>query len=173
MAHTAEETIMSNLFITTSRKPKLFTRKLAKMLAGLLGAETENRGKRSFGEVIERAEVRGRTRLIAIYEKKGNPESLNFFEEDWLYPVIVIQSVIFPPEEPRRLPQVGVVTAKDEEGKRMKKLFALGSGGLELDPTGVEMELSAKRIAFFHGGKQVGPEVRIKALADAINSEPE
>jgi len=164
---------MSQLFVTTSRKPSVLTRKLAKALAGLLGAETENRGKRSFGEVVERAETQGRTRIIAIYEKKGNPESLNFFENDWLSPVVVIQSVIFPPQEAMRLPQVGVVTTKDEEGKKLEKLFALGEGhaGLQLDPTGVEMELSGKKIAFYLDGKQVGPEVRIKALAELDNKD--
>ncbi len=75
---------MSNLYITTSRKPKNSTRKLVKWLAILMKAKKENRGKRDFGEIEERAKTFGCPNLLFIYERHGNPDSLNFYRKNWL-----------------------------------------------------------------------------------------
>ena len=47
------------LYVSTSRKPTQKTRILAKWLARLLGGGSENRGKRSVGEIAQRMGGKG------------------------------------------------------------------------------------------------------------------
>ncbi|NYZ78160.1 hypothetical protein H0N96_02040 [Candidatus Micrarchaeota archaeon] len=168
---------MTNLYITTSRKPSQSTRKLARWFALLTGAVSENRGKSSVGECVERARVLGMTRLLFVYEKQGNPVELAFYDASaqseseneggaWLEPSIAILGVSFPEEKQKLGRAFKHVRVKplDAEGEEVKKLFAFEQeefeevGAREL----VEIIAGGGRLSFKIAGKQVGPALKIK-----------
>lgn len=164
------------IFVSTSRKPSQETRRLARWLALLAGGETENRGKRSVGEVAARAAVRGFSRVLFIYEKHGTPRELVFFDEDkgWLEPGIILSGVVFPDKEREkeagkggkrpRLPGAARVVAVDAAGEKIKGLFGIGEKGKEgvEEDSGdfVEIRVGEKEISFQYCGKQVGPRLK-------------
>lgn len=80
------------IYITTSRKPSQLTRRIARYLGRVFGTY-ENRGKRSMAEIVARANTAGYTRIMFMYEKKGNPSELSFYEDEWLEPLIKIRGV--------------------------------------------------------------------------------
>lgn len=155
---------MSSLYISTSRKPGKNTRQLAKWLSIILNAEYENRGKKSLSETRERAEFHGRKRILFIYEKKGNPYSINFFEKDWIYPEILVKSVEFPEERKERIKNPGEVkiVCEDSVGKKIAELF-----NIQNEPeAGVEMHLSSKEISFKQNEQPIGPKIKLIGLKE-------
>lgn len=140
---------MSSLYVTTCRHPTPGTRRLVKWLAALLGAKTENRGKRSFDELLSRAEAFGCKRLLFVYESHGNPSELRFYEGEWLG-VVPIKSVGMPTEKPRQYSGVEV-EASDEYGKKLAGLFDLP----EPEVAGVKLVLGGCEAAFFHGSNKL------------------
>jgi rRNA maturation protein Rpf1 len=162
-----------NLFVSTSRKPSAQTRKLARWLARLLGAGTENRGKRSVEEVMRRAAARGFSRVLFIHEAKGNPSELVFRDENegWLEPSIAVSGVVMPPEGKRaRIPKSVSAKALDSEGRKIAALF----GAEETDGGGEALLLiaSAREIAFeMPEGECVGPTIKVSALAARRKAE--
>jgi rRNA maturation protein Rpf1 len=76
------------MYITSSRKPSLITKRLGRTFARLLprGAY-ENRGKKNVDEIAARAKALGKSRALLIYENKGNPEKLVFMEigKEWMW----------------------------------------------------------------------------------------
>lgn len=168
---------MTNLYITTSRKPSQATRKLARWLALLANAASENRGKRSVGDCVERARALGMTRLLFVYEKQGNPVELAFYDASaqtegeseggaWLEPSIAILGVSFPEEKQKLGRAFKHVRVKplDAEGEEVEKLFAFEQeefeqvGAREL----VEITAGGGKLSFKIAGKQVGPVLKIK-----------
>ena len=152
------------LYVSTSRKPSVLSRKLVRWLALLCGGMTENRGKRSVFECMQRAESKGFKRLAFVYEKYGNPSELAFFQGQWLNPVIEIQSIAFPTEKKQRVPKGFSATAVDEEGKKIVDLFTGGASGLEETETGLVMQAGKKEIKFVYDGETVGPVIKVKSL---------
>lgn len=150
------------LFVSTSRKPRQETRKLAKWLARFLG-ETENRGKRSVDEVVARAENKGFKRLVFVYERGGRPCELVFFENKWLEPSLRVKGARYPEKGggTTRIPAVKdlVVVADDAQGEKMKELL----GGFD-EPEGepVEMHLSKKKLYFVLKGRETGFEILLR-----------
>ncbi|MFH0836131.1 MAG: hypothetical protein V1834_03140 [Candidatus Micrarchaeota archaeon] len=153
-----------DLFVSTSRKPSQHTRTLARQLAHALRATYDNRGKRSLSEVAAIAEQKGLTRLMIVYEKHGNPHSLNFLADgEWLNPVVLIGRVELRERGRVKLPRDVSFKAKDEDGERLAKLF-----GFEKAETSdaVTCMLSRKSIEFEYDGVKVGPVVEIRNLID-------
>jgi hypothetical protein len=86
------------MYLTTSRKPSLTTKRLCRVLARLLPRGTyENRGKKSIEDVVSRAKKLGKSRVLLIYEHKGNPDKMTFMEIgkewNWLSPEIRIEKL--------------------------------------------------------------------------------
>src|SRR3989344_1172822 len=138
------------LYVSTSRKPTQKTRILAKWLARLLGGGSENRGKRSVGEIAQRMGGKGFSRAVFVYEKHGNPFSLNFFdaEEGWLYPEVLIGDFSVLKGEKRR---IGIATsAKSEDAGGRKILELAGFEHAEVDD-GLRLVAGAEEIAFYDG----------------------
>ncbi|MBI5228755.1 hypothetical protein HY991_01495 [Candidatus Micrarchaeota archaeon] len=150
------------LYITTSRKPSQLTRRFVKWLEFLLEGEAENRGKRNIEEIAERARGKGFARILFVYEKKGNPERLCFYENGWLEPEVLIKGVILPKGKPDRRKlklQRGIsVTAEDEVGREIKGLLGFEGEG------GKEVRINRERISFLSSGKEIGLVIRISGL---------
>ncbi len=147
------------LYVTTSRKPSVATRKLARAIATLAGGECENRGKRSVQEAVERAQARGFKRLALVYENHGNPSEVLFLEkENWLGR-IVINSVVFPSEKPAsRVPQGAVPggVADGEKGRAILELF-----GVKERKAAVSIHASQNELSFTVNGEPWGPLVKL------------
>ncbi|MFH1442512.1 MAG: hypothetical protein ABIG96_00605 [Candidatus Micrarchaeota archaeon] len=149
------------LYISTGRKPSVTTRKLARLLSLILNAKYENRGKRSVDDVCERAEKSGCSRIAFIYEKKGNPSSIQFFdsEKGWLKEEFIIAGVVVPEFEKRkRIPQQMEVKSDDENGKKIIRLLGLEESDEFPSPLhgifsgrGMEFLLNNEKILFLKG----------------------
>ena len=110
------------------------------------------------------AERKGLTRLLIVYEKHGNPHSLNFWSDgEWLNPVVLIKAVQLRDKGRIKLPKEITVKAEGADGKKIAKLFAFEEP--ETDDA-VVCKLSAERIEFEYEGEHVGPVVEIRGLID-------
>ncbi|MGB9577076.1 MAG: hypothetical protein ACP5O3_01430 [Candidatus Micrarchaeia archaeon] len=146
---------MSSIYVTTSRKPSQLTRRLARWLELLLAAEYENRGKKSFDEVRERARTLGLKKILFVYERNGNPDRIAVWDADWREPEIRLRSVVFPPKSRVEVPRETKVVAEDEFGEKVAKLLDLR------EPEGefVEARVSSKKICFSFNGEEIGPKI--------------
>lgn len=153
-----------NLLVSTSRKPNQYTRTLARQLAHALRAGFENRGKRALSEMVAIAEQKGLTRLLLVYERHGNPHSLNFWADgEWLNPVIMLGGVNLRERGRIKLPREVTGKASDAEGKRLLKLFGFEKPEVR---DAVVVKLSGKEITFECDGVGFGPVVEIRKLLD-------
>ena len=149
------------IYVTTSRKPSVLTRRLARWLVALFGGESENRGKRSVGEIIERASGLGLSRVLIIGEDHGNPRKLSFLEDGEWRPSILLAGVEAPGERPRMFRRIGG-SASDAVGKKI-----LGLVGTEPDDTALLVaSASARELSFSLDGMPVGPRLKILRLVD-------
>lgn len=142
------------LYVSTSRKPSLPTRRLSRWLEIFFGGECENRGKRSVEEIVARAEAKGYKRILLVFESHGNPSELVFLEkENWLGK-IVLRSVAFPKEKSLRIPQSASRggAALDVAGEKMLSLF-----GLKQKSPRVLLRASSSQISFSLDGIACGP----------------
>jgi hypothetical protein len=167
---------VSNLYVTTSRKPSVQTRKLARWLERLLGAACENRGKRSVEEVVARAAERGLSRVLFVHEARGNPSELVFRDEarGWLEPSIAISGVVMPERSKRvRVPKEVKAKPLDAAGEKIAALFGL-EDAIEEEEKEEEKEgealalVASAREIFFEApdGERVGPVIKIARLAN-------
>ena len=157
------------VYVTTSRKPSLTTRRLAKELARALRAESENRGKRSVQEILERAEAKGHSRCLLIYEDNGNPSKLCFLEKGKWLPCLLLKGISFAEAEEkqgkkRRLPGVSKTIAEDAEGREMAGLFEECVN--EEIGEGVEIKANKNEISFWLARERVGPVLKIKGVEE-------
>jgi len=149
------------------------------MLSLFTSATSENRGKKSVSECVERARALGITRLLFVYEKQGNPNELAFYDASaqneagieggaWLEPSIEILGVSFPKRKLKlgRAFKHVRVKALDAEGEEVKKLFAFETRQEEFEEISarelVEIVACSERLSFKIAGKQVGPVLKIK-----------
>lgn len=144
----------TNLYVTTSRKPAQLTRRVARTLARLLGATYENRGKGSVNEVGTRAAQLGLSRVLFVYESHGNPARLAFWEDGWLPEEFAISGVREPSEKPsRRSPDHVVLSALDEEGNQLGRLFNIS--GNDEGGRAVELRAGKATLRFTLDGQEV------------------
>jgi rRNA maturation protein Rpf1 len=179
---------MSSLYITTSRKPSALARKLIKILAIILHAKRENRGKRSLDEVVARAENFGRRRVAVIFERNGNPYSLNFYEDGWLEPEVRMKSFkIFSEKEKKKgQPKPGLSGDGNEDDESDEDSGDEEFGGDKKDtfasrfPQAVKVSIddspSSKRIVELFGferDEKSGLELKIEkgAMLFSLNGE--
>ncbi|MFH1750902.1 MAG: hypothetical protein ABH863_04450 [Candidatus Micrarchaeota archaeon] len=141
---------MSSLYLSTGRKPSQLTRKVARLLSLILQAKYENRGKKSVDEVCIRAEKFGCQKVAFIYEKKGNPASIEFFDEEkgWLPEIISISGIYLPKRKgKKRIPPSIQLICEGSEGLAMRELL-----GVEGEAEGIASPLvgvlSEKGLAF-------------------------
>ena len=160
------------IYVTTSRKPSMPTRRLAKWLVALLGGEGENRGKRSLQEALERAEAKGFDRVLVINEDHGNPGKLSFVQGGGWKESILLKSIELPAaeRERRRFPRAVVGKAVDAAGEKILALLGVGANEGE-GPDGrgvdfVEVSAGAREISFSVGGKRAGPVLKILGLVE-------
>ncbi len=131
----------------------MLARKLCRWLELLLGAECENRGKRSLQECVDRAEAKGFKRVLLVYEAFGNPRKLVFLEREKWLGKIVLSGVKLPEGKQSRVPEgVRGGVALDGKGRDVLALFGLapGKGVVELVAGGGE-------VSFKVGGVPRGP----------------
>lgn len=139
--------------MSTGRKPTQTTRKLGRLLSLILHCKYENRGKRSVDEICERAETFGCQKVAFIYEQKGNPSSIQFFDEDlgWLPEIIAISGINQPDRASlSRIPSTIKLIAHDAEGKKMISLLGLEAKEEDAQSP-LEGKFSSKGIEFFQG----------------------
>ncbi len=146
---------MNSLYLSTGRKPSQLTRRLAKLLSFLLKAKYENRGKRSVDDICLRAEKHGCQKIAFIYEKKGNPSAVQFYDEKegWLKEEIMIFGINMPERE-GRIPNKVKMTGMDEQGKKMMELLGLEQE-IEDENSKMKGEFSSSRITFTKEGEKV------------------
>src|SRR3989338_2795011 len=157
------------LYVSTSRKPTQQTRILAKWLAGLLGGGWEKRGKRSVTEIAARMQEKGFKRAVFVYEKHGNPNSLNFLDVEggWLYPEVLIGGFEVLKDEKQRVGVVASAEAKDAQGGKILEMTGFENRAGE----GLKMVLSSKEISFNdESGKSVF-FIRIKGFNEGVRVE--
>ena len=148
---------MSSLYLSTGRKPSQLTRKVSRLLSLILQGKYENRGKKSVSEICSRAEKFGCQKVAFIYEKKGNPASIEFFDEEggWLEEIISVSGIYFHEKEGRkRIPSKIKLTAIDDTGVRMIALLGL-ENEVEDETSLLEGNFSKTGIAFYLGGVKV------------------
>ncbi len=155
------------IYVTTSRKPSQLTRKLVKFLARLPGGVTENRGKRSVSECIERAENEGCDTVLVVSENHGNPAKLSFISGGEWKESILVKSIDFPPKDeiPRRLPRDVCGNALDKTGEKVLELLGIEAPDGEGAAGGLVVEASGRQVSFSLGGRQVGPVVKILGVS--------
>ncbi|MFH0972012.1 MAG: hypothetical protein V1835_05615 [Candidatus Micrarchaeota archaeon] len=146
---------MPQIYISTGRKPSQLTRKFGRLLSLILNAKYENRGKKSVDEICARAEKFGCIRIAFIYEKKGNPALIQFYDEGkgWMDGELMVLGVNLP-ERSGRIPKNLKIIAEDAEGGKIAALF-----GIEMEVEDETSKLGGKfsesRIDFLVAGKIV------------------
>ncbi len=144
--------MLMSVFVTTSRKPSQLTRRVARYLGRVIG-KYENRGKRSLAEVASRADAAGYSRLLLVYEKKGNPSELSFYEGGWLEPLLQVGG----------LKEHGGKTGRGFVVKGpawAKKLFGESEAGENV------ITVEKDKLFIECGGERVGPEFKVKVVYD-------
>ncbi|MFA6048801.1 MAG: hypothetical protein WC792_02540 [Candidatus Micrarchaeia archaeon] len=155
-------------YISTCRKPVQSTRTLAKWFARLFGGYYENRGKRNLGELLSRAEAKGLSRILFIYERHGNPSEMSVYDsgKGWLSPEIRIKSLVLPNQEAerqRRVPWRSRIVLADDAAKKAAELFEHTSEFREEESLGgVEVMVEKDRLSFSYKGAKVGPVLGIE-----------
>lgn len=147
------------LFITTSRKPGPLTRKLCRWMGRFLG-DYDNRGKSSLDALAERAEKKGYSRILVVYEKDGNPSEFAFYDGGWLDAGIRVTGIVWPEEKQKRVPKEAKVVALDAVGRKVGELFGLR----EPEGNAVVIKASASQMTFEVDGERVGPKLKIKVV---------
>ncbi len=149
------------IYITTSRKPSVLTRRLARWLVALLGGKTENRGKRSIAEIVERAGALGLSRVLVIGEDHGNPRKFSFLEGGEWRESMILSGVESPSDKPRMFSGAGGV-GKDAVGSKVLELLGVeANASAELVATA-----SCKELSFSLRGEPIGPRIKILRLAE-------
>ncbi len=156
--------VVSLLYVSTSRKPTQKTRILAKWLARLFGGEHENRGKRSVSDIASRMHEKGFKRAIFVYEKHGNPYSLNFLdvEDGWLFPEVLISGFEVFKGEKKRIGAVTSAQAKDSKGEKILQML----GFKPREGEGLAMVLSSTEISFMDGRESKIFSIKIKGFSE-------
>lgn len=158
------------LYVSTSRKPTQPTRILAKWLARLFGGEYENRGKRSVTEIASRMQEKGFARAVFVYEKHGNPHSLNFLDVEggWLYPEVLIASFSVSKGEKERVGVVSHAKASDAQGEKILEMT-----GFQNQPSkqGLAMVLSSKELSFIEENGKAVFSLKIKGFKEGARVE--
>jgi U3 small nucleolar ribonucleoprotein protein IMP4 len=70
------------MLITTSRKPSQRTRSFCKSLVRVLNSSYINRGKMSIRDVLIKSSELGYDRVALVSEMKGNPNRIDFLDEE-------------------------------------------------------------------------------------------
>ena len=68
------------MLISTSRKPSQKTRTFCKNLSHAFGFDYTNRGKSSLRDLLVKANQLGHDKLVLVYQIKGNPSKLTFYD---------------------------------------------------------------------------------------------
>jgi hypothetical protein len=154
----------AGFYVSTSRKPSVRTRKLARWLPILLGGKSENRGKRSVRELVSRAEKNGLPKLLLVYEDHGNPSQLWLLdEEDWRACVNISVKKDKSVPKGKRV-NSRMLTGSGKVGRKIAEL--LSSDEPEEEPAGrlLEINCTDSGICFSLDGKRVGPSIVVLGL---------
>jgi rRNA maturation protein Rpf1 len=158
-----------SIYITTSRKPSLLTRRLCRILSKLLpNSSCENRGKKSIDEVFERAKLLGKRRALLVYERNGNPSKILFMEIkgrswNWLEHEFLISGIKLlkiPNEIPEEIKIEG-------ENKILENLFDFETP--ESDEF-ITLKISRNELKFFNKGKEIGVKFKVELHGSEIES---
>ena len=144
---------MSAVFVTTSRKPSVLTKRFGKLLAKLFPFGVyENRGKMSVGEAAIRASTLGKERACIIHEVKGNPMKIVFLKSGerwlWLSPELMISKLKFGTAKVEGCERIEITGEKKEE---LKKLVSPRSREIEADDGCMQLKADEKKIVFSLG----------------------
>ncbi|MFH1107324.1 MAG: hypothetical protein V1787_05510 [Candidatus Micrarchaeota archaeon] len=152
-------------FVSTCRKPRQRTRRIARLLALLLGSKYENRGKRSVGEVMERADLAGFSRVAFLHERHGALSRIEFYDAGlgWLPEILEVKGAEIP-ESRFRVPPEFSFKAEDRGGGEIARLFQMAQSEVEglTEGAGVLAILSSDRLEFSaRGEKRLSMDIRL------------
>ena len=85
------------MLISTSRKPSQKTRTFCKNFSHAFGYDYTNRGKSSLRDLLIKAKQLGHDRLVLVYQIKGNPSKLTFYDLEANEKLELLVSVIHAP----------------------------------------------------------------------------
>ena len=151
-----------SIYITTSRKPYLLTRRLCKILSKLFPNSTqENRGKKSIDEVFERAKLLGKRRTLLVYERNGNPSKILFMEIkgrswNWLEHEFLISGIKFL-KIPNEVPEE--IKIEGENKAVLENLFDFETPESDEVTT---LKISNEELRFLHKGKEIGVKFKVE-----------
>lgn len=139
------------IFFTTSLNPNSKTRELARSLANLFFGIYFNRGKRSFSEIIKKAESSGCSRACFITLELGKPllKMASISNNDWEWMDCV---KIFKYSNRKIKQEKALGSSAYSKSRKMNSIF-----GLEKNPFGntVDLSFSKKKLSFKQQGKEV------------------
>ncbi len=162
---------MSLLYVTTSRNASDASRQLAEWLEILLGAISENRGRRSLDEVVWRAKMHGRTRIVFVADRGGHAGELAFYDaqKGWLPTLVRLDSVELT--EPSGRAYRKPVRMSGRNAAVFRDLFAFEP--VEEEHTDfIELRADAAKLTFWHSQLQIGPTLTYR-LEELRGAPPE
>ncbi|MCX8197905.1 MAG: hypothetical protein N3F07_01780 [Candidatus Micrarchaeota archaeon] len=150
------------MLITTSKKPSLSSKKLARVLfAAIPGSSLEFRGKRSLERLMLKAKKSKMARLCAIYQKNGEPCQLRFMrisegECSWLGDSISIRKV-FRLKMPKRGQKAASLRIAGSMSGKLRRLFGISSqAGQECrEKAEAAVKSSASRLSVMLDGEKM------------------
>ncbi|MFH0817139.1 MAG: hypothetical protein V1909_00720 [Candidatus Micrarchaeota archaeon] len=142
------------MYLSTSRKPSILSKRLCKTLSALLPRGIyENRGKKSIEEVADRARKLGKSRVLLLYEHHGNPDKFQFMDVgknwEWLSPEVKITKLGQIPQLKSKTKELRL---EGEKNKEFANLFNLESSNGEEE---VRLILSSDNWSFYSGSKKL------------------
>ncbi|MFH1470131.1 MAG: hypothetical protein ABIF01_00120 [Candidatus Micrarchaeota archaeon] len=142
------------MYLTTSRKPSITSKRLCRTLSALLPRGIyENRGKKSIEEVADRARQLGKSRVLLLYERQGNPDKLQFMgvggEWKWLSPEVKITKLSQIPKLELRTKELRL------EGEKKGELANLFNLEEPKDDDSVRLVLAIDSWSFYSGTKKI------------------
>ncbi len=142
------------MYLTTSRKPSLTSKRLCRALAALLPRGIyENRGKKGIGEVADRARQLGKSRVLLLYENQGNPDKFVFMDVgkgwSWLSPEVKVTKLGQVPKMEFKTKELRLEGEKKEE---LANLFNLEEPSNDEE---LRLVLSSDNWSFYSGKKKL------------------
>ncbi len=142
------------MYLTTSRKPSILSKRLCRALAALFPRGIyENRGKKSIEEVAGRARQLGKSRVLLLYENQGNPDKMQFMDVgknwEWLTPEVKIAKLGQIPQLKMKTKEIRLEGEKKEE---LANLFNFESSANDVE---IRLVLSQDSWSFYSGSKKL------------------
>ncbi|WP_321421077.1 Brix domain-containing protein [uncultured Methanobacterium sp.] len=162
------------MLITTSRKPSQRTRTFCRGLERVLKARCVNRGKMSLRDVFLKAKEMETDRVAVVFERNGNPNRMDFYQDGELFISLLITVDFSLPKGRMEKDNLCIRCEVDELKDLSTEIFAIPPEDSITDLQGknsdcnlllirTSKQKSRPLIEFFDGkGQATGPRIYIQ-----------